>query len=147
MRRLRSNLTFPEAASLFPGRGRRKTTAIGSDGLAKADGGEARIGIAPGDDIQEHCSGGALGLSEDKELYPYMTVNHSLQPTLLPQWRDDLNADTSKTLICAKESPSFSKGYAVKRCCCWRCPRVRVADFDEPTDGLDPVMAEEPHPN
>jgi len=91
------NLTVPRGSVFgFLGRnGAGKTTTIKIlMGLAKADQGEARIfGIAPGDDDSGALLRQRIGfVPEDKELYPYMTVEEIIRFSrpFFPQWRDDL---------------------------------------------------------
>src|SRR6266851_2010814 len=91
------NLTVPQGSIFgFLGRnGAGKTTTIRIlMGLAKADQGTARIfGIAPGDDNSGAMLRRRTGfVTEDKELYPYMTVTEIIRFSrpFFPQWRDDL---------------------------------------------------------
>src|SRR5713101_1138771 len=91
------NLTVPQGSVFgFLGRnGAGKTTTIRIlMGLAKADQGTARIfGIAPGDDTSGAAIRRRIGfVTEDKELYPYMTVAEIIRFSrhFYHQWSEDL---------------------------------------------------------
>src|SRR5258708_37479443 len=113
------NLTVPQGSIFgFLGRnGAGKTTTIRIlCGLAKADQGSARIfGIAPGDDPSGAALRRRIGfVTEDKELYPFMTVAEIIRFSrpLFPQWRDDLERRYLKIfdLKPSKKIPDLSKG-------------------------------------
>src|SRR5437763_5068299 len=84
-------------------------------GLAKADQGETRIfGIEPGDDDSGALLRRRIGfVPEDKELYPYMTVEEIIRFSrpFFPQWRDDLERRYLKAfdLPPKKKIPDLSK--------------------------------------
>jgi ABC-type multidrug transport system ATPase subunit len=147
------NLTVPRGSVFgFLGRnGAGKTTTIKIlMGLAKADQGEARIfGIAPGDDDSGALLRRRIGfVPEDKELYPYMTVEEIIRFSrpFFPQWRDDLERRYLKTfdLPPKKKIPDLSKGMRSKLMLLLAIARgSELLILDEPTDGLDPVVAEE----
>ena len=91
------NLTVPQGSiSGFLGRnGAGKTTTIRIlMGLARADHGSARIfGIAPGGGNSGAAIRRRIGfVTEEKELYPYMTVAEIIRFSrpFFPKWRDDL---------------------------------------------------------
>jgi ABC-2 type transport system ATP-binding protein len=147
------NLTVPRGSVFgFLGRnGAGKTTAIRIlMGLAKADQGETRIfGIEPGDDDSGALLRRRIGfVPEDKELYPYMTVEEIIRFSrpFFPQWRDDLERRYLKTfdLPPKKKIPDLSKGMRSKLMLLLAIARgSELLILDEPTDGLDPVVAEE----
>jgi ABC-2 type transport system ATP-binding protein len=147
------NLTVPRGSVFgFLGRnGAGKTTTIRIlMGLAKADQGEARIfGIAPGDDDSGALLRRRIGfVPEDKELYPYMTVEEVIRFSrpFFPHWRDDLERRYLKAfdLPPKKKIPDLSKGMRSKLMLLLAIARgSELLILDEPTDGLDPVVAEE----
>jgi len=147
------NLTVPRGSVFgFLGRnGAGKTTTIKIlMGLAKADQGEARIfGIEPGDDDSGALLRRRIGfVPEDKELYPYMTVEEIIRFSrpFFPQWRDDLERRYLKAfdLPPKKKIPDLSKGMRSKLMLLLAIARgSELLILDEPTDGLDPVVAEE----
>ena len=119
-------------------------------GLAKADQGETRIfGIAPGDDDSGALLRRRIGfVPEDKELYPYMTVEEVIRFSrpFFPHWRDDLARRYLKAfdLPPKKKIPDLSKGMRSKLMLLLAIARgSELLILDEPTDGLDPVVAEE----
>jgi ABC-2 type transport system ATP-binding protein len=147
------NLNVPRGSVFgFLGRnGAGKTTTIRIlMGLAKADRGEARIfGIAPGDDNSGALLRRRIGfVPEDKELYPYMTVEQVIgfSRPFFPHWRDDLERRylNAFDLPPKKKIPDLSKGMRSKLMLLLAIARgSELLVLDEPTDGLDPVMAEE----
>jgi ABC-2 type transport system ATP-binding protein len=147
------NLNVPRGSVFgFLGRnGAGKTTTIRIlMGLAKADRGEARIfGIAPGDDNSGALLRRRIGfVPEDKELYPYMTVEQVIgfSRPFFPHWRDDLESRylNAFDLPPKKKIPDLSKGMRSKLMLLLAIARgSELLVLDEPTDGLDPVMAEE----
>jgi ABC-2 type transport system ATP-binding protein len=147
------NLNVPRGSVFgFLGRnGAGKTTTIRIlMGLAKADRGEARIfGIAPGDDNSGALLRRRIGfVPEDKELYPYMTVEQVIgfSRPFFPHWRDDLESRylNAFDLPPKKKIPDLSKGMRSKLMLLLAIARgSELLVLDEPTDGLDPIMAEE----
>jgi ABC-2 type transport system ATP-binding protein len=147
------NLTVPRGSVFgFLGRnGAGKTTTIRIlMGPAKADQGTARIfGIAPGDDDSGALLRRRIGfVPEDKELYPYMTVEEIIRFSrpFFPHWRDDLERRYLKTfdLPLKKKIPDLSKGMRSKLMLLLAIARgSELLILDGPTDGLDPVVAEE----
>jgi ABC-2 type transport system ATP-binding protein len=82
-------------------------------------------------------------VTEEKELYPYMNVEHIIRFTrgFFPHWRADLEKRYLKSfdLPPKKSIPDLSKGMLLLAIC-------RGADLlilDEPTEGLDPAATEE----
>ena len=117
------DLTVPRGSVFgFLGRnGAGKTTTIRIlMGLTKADQGTARIfGIAPGDDDSGTLLRRRIGfVPEDKELYPYMTVEEIIRFSrpFFPHWREDLERRYLKTfdLPPKKKIPDLSKGMRSK---------------------------------
>src|SRR5450432_3023940 len=143
------NLSVPRGSIFgFLGRnGAGKTTTIRIlMGLAKADAGSARIfGIAPGDGAALRRRIGFV--TEDKELYPYMTVEEIIRFTrpCFPKWRDDLERRYMRLfdLPPRKKIPDLSKGMRSKLMLLLAISHgAELLILDEPTDGLDPVAVE-----
>lgn len=87
-------------------------------------------------------------VTEDKELYPYMTVRQVIQFTrsFFPHWREDLEERYQRlfALPLQKKIPDLSKGMRSKLMLLLAISRgVELLILDEPTDGLDPVTVEE----
>jgi ABC-2 type transport system ATP-binding protein len=136
----------------FLGRnGAGKTTTIKTlMGLLRADGGFARIFGVP-------VSGadGSIGIrrrigfvTEDKELYPYMSVEEIIRFTrsFFPKWRDDLAKRYLDLfdLPPKKKIPDLSKGMRSKLMLLLAIARdAELLILDEPTDGLDPAATED----
>jgi ABC-2 type transport system ATP-binding protein len=136
----------------FLGRnGAGKTTAIRIlMGLAKADQGSARVfGIIPGGGDSGAAIRSRIGfVTEDKELYPYMTVADIIRFTrpFFPKWRGDLERRYLKVfdLPINKKIPNLSKGMRSKLMLLLALSRgAELLVLDEPTDGLDPAAVEE----
>src|ERR1700677_2948645 len=147
------------AGSIFGFLGRNgagKTTTIKTlMGLLRADSGVARVfGISVTD------AGGALEkrtievrrrigfVTEDKELYPYMTVEQIIRFTrpFFPKWRDDLEQRYLKMfdLPPKRKIPDLSKGMRSKLMLLLAIARgAELLILDEPTDGLDPAATED----
>jgi ABC-2 type transport system ATP-binding protein len=147
------NLTVPQGSiSGFLGRnGAGKTTTIRIlMGLAKADQGSARIfGIAPGDANSGAAIRRRIGfVTEDKELYPYMTVAEiiSFSRPFFPKWRDDLERRYLKDFDLApnKKISNLSKGMRSKLMLLLAISQgAELLVLHKPTDGLDPAAVEE----
>lgn len=87
-------------------------------------------------------------VTEDKELYPYMTVGQVIQFTrpFFPGWRNDLERRYLQMfdLPPRKKIPDLSKGMRSKLMLLLAISRgAEVLILDEPTDGMDPVTVEE----
>jgi ABC-2 type transport system ATP-binding protein len=141
----------------FLGRnGAGKTTTIKTlMGLLRADSGAARVfGTTVTD------TGGAFEkraievrrrigfVTEDKELYPYMTVEQIIRFTrpFFPKWRDDLEQRYLKMfeLPPKRKIPDLSKGMRSKLMLLLAISRgAELLILDEPTDGLDPAATED----
>ena len=143
------NLKVP-AGSIFGFLGRNgagKTTTIKTlMGFLRRDSGEARVfglpvgGESAGIEIRRR-----LGcVTEDKELYPYMTVAQIIRFTrsFFPKWRDDLEQRYLKLfdLPLNRKIPDLSKGMRSKLMLLLGISHsAELLILDEPTEGLDPV--------
>ncbi|MBV9182735.1 MAG: ABC transporter ATP-binding protein [Acidobacteria bacterium] len=147
------NLEVP-AGSIFGFLGRNgagKTTTIRTlMGLLKPDGGDACVfGLPAGDltaGIEIRRRTGFV--MEDKELYPYMTVEQILRFTrsFFPAWRTDLEKKYLKLfdLSSSRKIPDLSKGMRSKLMLLLAISHgAELLILDEPTEGLDPVGVED----
>jgi ABC-2 type transport system ATP-binding protein len=87
-------------------------------------------------------------VSEDKGLYPYMTVEQIIRFTrpFFPKWRDDLERHYLElfNLPLKKKVGTLSKGMGSKLMLLLAVARgADLLILDEPTDGLDPSAVEE----
>ncbi|MGH8228625.1 MAG: ABC transporter ATP-binding protein [Steroidobacteraceae bacterium] len=142
------------AGSVFGFLGRNgagKTTTIKHLlGLIKADGGSARIFGQPADD-----PGAAVGIrrrigfvTEEKDLYPYMTVDGIIRFTrpFFPGWRRDLERRYLDLFDLPRDRPipKLSKGMRSKLMMLLAISRgAELLILDEPMDGLDPAVTEQ----
>jgi len=119
-------------------------------GLLKADSGMAHVfGLSAldprnGIDIRRRVG----FVTEDKELYPYMTVEQMIRFTrpFFPKWRDDLERRYLEMfdLPPHRKIPDLSKGMRSKLMLLLAISRgAELLILDEPTDGLDPAALEE----
>ena len=136
----------------FLGRnGAGKTTTIKMlMGLLRADSGAARVfGIPVSNADQAIEIRRRVGfVTEDKELYPYMTVGQIIRFTraFFPKWRADLERRYLKMfdLPPQRKIPDLSKGMRSKLMLLLAISRgAELLVLDEPTDGLDPAATEE----
>lgn len=136
----------------FLGRnGAGKTTAIKTlMGLLRSDRGTARVfGIPVGDADRSVEIRRRIGfVTEDKEMYPYMTVEQIIRFTrpFFPKWRGDLERRYLQMfdLPPKKKIPDLSKGMRSKLMLLLAISRgAELLILDEPTDGLDPVATED----
>ena len=136
----------------FLGRnGAGKTTTIKLlMGLLRADSGQAHVfgldALNPHDNIAIRRRIGFV--TEDKELYPFMTVEQMIRFTrpFFPKWRDDLEARYLETfdLPLNRKIPDLSKGMRSKLMLLLAIARgAELLILDEPTDGLDPAAIED----
>jgi ABC-2 type transport system ATP-binding protein len=135
----------------FLGRnGAGKTTTIKTlMGLVRADSGEARVfGLKPGraNSIAIHRRTGFV--TEDKDLYPYMTVEQMIQFTksFYPRWRGDLEKRYLGIfdLPAGRKIDRLSKGMRSKLMLLLAIARGGdLLVLDEPSDGLDPAAVED----
>src|SRR5580692_3651836 len=136
----------------FLGRnGAGKTTTIKTlIGLLRSDSGTAHIfGIRVTDADRSIEVRRRIGfVTEDKELYPYMTVEQVIRFTrpLFPKWRDDLERRYLQMFDLPPERriPDLSKGMRSKLMLLLAISRgADLLILDEPTDGLDPAALED----
>jgi ABC-2 type transport system ATP-binding protein len=136
----------------FLGRnGAGKTTTIKTlMGLLRADSGTASIFGMPVTSADHSVElRRRIGfVTEDKELYPYMTVEQTIRFTrpFFHKWRDDLERryldmfDLPRT----RKIPDLSKGMRSKLMLLLAiCRGAELLILDEPTDGLDPAATED----
>lgn len=142
------------AGSIFGFLGRNgagKTTTIKTlMGLLKSDSGSATVfGIPVEQENRSVEIRSRIGfVTEDKELYPYMTVEQIVRFTrsFFPKWREDLERRYLHMfdLPPAKKIPDLSKGMRSKLMLLLAIARgASLLILDEPTDGLDPAATED----
>jgi ABC-2 type transport system ATP-binding protein len=136
----------------FLGRnGAGKTTTIKTlMGLLHPDSGSVRVfGMPVADADRSIDIRRRIGfVTEDKELYPYMTVEQIVRFTrpFFPKWRDDLERRYLKMfeLPPKRKIPDLSKGMRSKLMLLLAISRgADLLILDEPTDGLDPAATED----
>ena len=142
------------AGSIFGFLGRNgagKTTTIKTlMGLLRADSGSAHVFGSPVTDADRSADiRRRIGfVTEDKELYPYMTVEQVIRFTrpLFPKWRHDLERRYLEIfeLPLERKIPELSKGMRSKLMLLLAISRgADLLILDEPTDGLDPAAIED----
>ena len=142
------------AGSIFGFLGRNgagKTTTIKTlMGLLRADSGSAHVFGSPVGDADRSAEiRRRIGfVTEDKELYPYMTVEEIIRFTrpLFPKWRPDLERRYLEIfeLPLKGKIPDLSKGMRSKLMLLLAISRgADLLILDEPTDGLDPAAIED----
>lgn len=142
------------AGSIFGFLGRNgagKTTTIKTLlGLLRADTGSAQVFGAPVTDADSAAGvRRRIGfVTEDKELYPYMTVEQIIRFTrpFFPKWRRDLEQRYLEMfeLPRGRRIPDLSKGMRSKLMLLLAiCRGAELLILDEPTDGLDPAATED----
>jgi ABC-2 type transport system ATP-binding protein len=136
----------------FLGRnGAGKTTTIKILlGMARPSGGEARVFGLPADAPQASVEiRSRTGfVSEDKDLYDYMTVEEMIRFTaaFYPRWRADLEQRYARKfeLPAGRKIKALSRGVRTKLALLLALSRgAELLILDEPTSGLDPAMTEE----
>ncbi len=136
----------------FLGRnGAGKTTTIKTlMGLLRSDGGIARVfGIQVTDADRSIEVRRRIGfVTEDKEMYPYMTVEQIIRflRPFFPKWRNDLERRYLEMfeLPPQRKIPDLSKGMRSKLMLLLAISRgAELLILDEPTDGLDPAATED----
>ena len=147
------NLQVP-AGSIFGFLGRNgagKTTTIKAlMGMLKPDSGDIEIfgSRVPAGNLAL-CARRRIGfVPEEKELYPYMTVEQIIAFTrpFFPKWRRDLEERYLRTfeLPPKRKIPDLSKGMRSKLMLMLAISRgAELLILDEPTDGLDPAVVED----
>ena len=119
-------------------------------GMLRPDAGEIRLF---GEPVESESSSVAARrrtafVSEDKDLYPFMTVGqtiHFTQP-FFPAWRKDLEEKYLDLfrLPLRKAVPKLSKGMRTQLMLLLAMARgAELLIMDEPTSGLDPALTEE----
>jgi ABC-2 type transport system ATP-binding protein len=147
------DLTVP-AGSIYGFLGRNgagKTTTIKLlMGFLKLDGGDARVlGTPVGDRAASIAIRRRIGLvTEDKDLYPYMTVAQIIRFTrgLFPKWRDDLEQRYLALfdLPPHRRIADLSKGMRSKLMLLLGISHgAELLILDEPSDGMDAVAVED----
>lgn len=119
-------------------------------GMLRADAGEIRLfGEAVKSETSAVAARQLLGfVSEDKELYPFMTVDQTIRFTraFFPTWRRDLEVrylDLFR-LPRGKAVPKLSKGMRTQLMLLLAMARgAELLVMDEPTSGLDPAATED----
>jgi len=147
------SLTVPRGSVCgFLGRnGAGKTTTIKIlMGMLRADAGAARV---LGFDVEDPEASVAMRkrigfVSENKELYPYMTVAEMIHFVrgFFPGWRRDLEERYLKQfeLPAERRLPKLSKGMNSKlQLLLALCRGAELLILDEPTEGLDPAVIED----
>jgi ABC-2 type transport system ATP-binding protein len=136
----------------FLGRnGAGKTTTIKILlGMARPTGGHARVFGLPAESPQASVEirRRAGFVSEEKDLYAYMTVEEMVRFTaaFFPRWRADLQQRYLRQFELPPERKvkALSRGMRTKLALLLAlCRGAELLLLDEPTSGLDPAMAEE----
>lgn len=119
-------------------------------GMLRRDAGEMQLFNQPMEtDAQRAEARLRIGfVSEDKELYPFMTVGQTIRFTrpFFPAWRRDLEEKYLHLfrLPSNKPVPKLSKGLRTQLMLLLAMARgAELLVMDEPTSGLDPVVSEE----
>ena len=135
----------------FLGRnGAGKTTTIKVLlGMARPTSGEARVfGLSSSGQDGVEIRRRTAFVSDDKDLYDYMTVGEIIAFTrsFYPRWRDDLEQQYLRKfeLSNGRDIKGLSRGTRTKLSLLLAlCRGAELLILDEPTSGLDPAMAED----
>ena len=146
------NLQVP-AGSIFGFLGRNgagKTTTIKVLlGMAHATSGSALVfGLPPGADASIGVRQRIGFVSDEKDLYDYLTVDEMIRFTaaFFPRWRADLEQRYRRAfeLPGDRKVKALSRGTRTKLALLLAlCRGAELLILDEPTSGLDPAMTEE----
>jgi ABC-2 type transport system ATP-binding protein len=136
----------------FLGRnGAGKTTTIKVLlGMARPTAGSARVFGLPADEpgASVEIRRRAAFVSDDKDLYDYMTVGEiiSFTAAFFPQWRADLEHTYARQFELPRDRKvkALSRGTRTKLALLLAlCRRAELLILDEPTSALDPAVTEE----
>jgi ABC-2 type transport system ATP-binding protein len=135
----------------FLGRnGAGKTTTIKVLlGMARPTSGEAKVfGLSPDGPGGVEIRRRSAFVSDDKDLYDYMTVGEMIAFTrsFYPRWRDDLEQRYLRDFELSRERDikGLSRGTRTKLSLLLALSRgAELLVLDEPTSGLDPAIAED----
>jgi len=114
-------------------------------GMVRPTSGQARVfGVAPNVEVRRRVG----FVSEEKDLYGYMTVEEMIRFTVpfFPRWRVDLEKKYLRNfdLPPDRKIKALSRGMRTKLALLLAlCRGAELLIVDEPTSGLDPAMAEE----
>lgn len=119
-------------------------------GMSRATGGEVRIfGQNPGSPNEGIEIRRRIGfVSEEKDLYPSMSVEELIRFTasFFPRWRNDLALEYTRRFALPPhlKIKALSRGMRTKLALLLAlCRGADLLILDQPTSGLDPVMAED----
>jgi len=119
-------------------------------GLLRPDSGAIRVlGLDTSDPAESIQIRSRMGfVTEDKELYPYMTVEQIIRFTrpFFPKWSLDLERRYLEVfeLPLKRKIPALSKGMRSKLMVLLAaCRGAELLILDEPTEGLDPAATED----
>ena len=113
-------------------------------GMARPTSGEARVFGLDASDVEIRRRTGFV--SEEKDLYPYMTVGEIVRFTasFYPHWRDDLASRYIRELGPHRKIRSLSRGMRTKLALLLAvCRGAELLIVDEPSSGLDPAAQDD----